>query len=290
MEKRKEGINNYNKNVLSKKISKCVRNALKNKMRKGSSIASRPPYGYSSKEVYENGEKIVKLVSSQDETSETVKKIYELYLEGYGCGKIATYLNSKNIPTPSSYIEGFKKSKFGVWSKNTVKAILINEKYAGIMLQYKWKRKEEKIILTSEEERIYGGEFKGIINKDTFLKVQNIMKKRCKEYSTGKSRKEHLFSSILVCNECGGSMCYRKNYSGYKCNNSQTGRGRCTAHSIKEEELKKIVIKEVKEAYKRYKDDCEFYSILYGAVNEQGNIKREIKHLDIMAEDRKSVV
>lgn len=273
-------IKKYDKSLLSKRISKCVKKALKNKMRKGSSIASRPPYGYEFKDIYKDGEKIVTLVPAGDITTKTVKKIYKLYLKGYGCGKIATYLNEKEIPVPSSYIENFKKSKFGLWSKNTIKAILTNEKYAGIMVQYKWKRVEgNKIMLTSEEERIYGEEFEGIISKEDFEAVEDLMKEKSKNFKN-KERKTHLFSPFLKCNECGGSMCYRKNYEGYKCNNSQSGKDRCTAHSVKEEELKKIVLKKIEEVYDKHKKDSDFYSMLYGAVKEETDIEKEIHNLE----------
>lgn len=276
----KKFIKKYDKNLLSKSISKCVKKALKNRMKKGSSIASRPPYGYEFKHIYKDGEKIVTLTPAGDITTKTVKKIYKLYLKGYGCGKIATYLNEKEIPVPSSYIENFKKSKFGIWSKNTIKSILINEKYAGIMVQYKWKRVEEnKIVLTSEQERIYGEDFEGIISKEDFEAVQELMKEKSKRFKN-KDRKKHLFSPFLQCNECGGSLCYRKNYEGYKCNNSQAGKARCTAHSVKEKELKKIILKKVEEVYKKKKKDSEFYSILYGAVKEETDIEEEIYSLE----------
>ncbi|MFX0549564.1 recombinase family protein [Hathewaya histolytica] len=273
-------IKKYNSNLLSKKISKCVKMALKNKLEKGSTIASRPPYGYKFKYIHENGNKIVTLEPAGDITTITVKKIYKLYLKGYGCGKIATYLNDKGIPVPSSYIENFKKSKFGLWSKNTIKAILTNEKYCGIMVQYKWKRVEgNKIMLTSQKERVYSGEFEGIVSKEDFDSVQALMKSKSR-CCNSKERTLHLFSSLLICHECKGSMCYRKNYDGYKCNNSQTGKARCTAHSVKEEELKELVLHKIKKFCKKHEKDADFYSMLYGVVKDEGNLKDQLEHID----------
>jgi len=51
----------------------------------------------------------------------------------------------------------------------------------------------------------------------------------------------HPFSTVLTCNECNGSMSYRKKYEGYKCSDSQRGGGRCTAHSVKEQFLKATI-------------------------------------------------
>ncbi|GAA0784302.1 recombinase family protein [Hathewaya limosa] len=273
-------VENDKRENLSNKISASVKKALRIKMEKGSSIASRPPYGYFFNEVYKNGEKFIQLVPRGDETSEVVKKIYTLYLNGWGCGKIASYLNDKSIETPSFYLKNFNRSKFGLWSKNTIKSILINEKYAGIMVQNKWKGIEgNKVVLNNEKERIYGGEFQGIISKEEFFKVQEIMKEKSKMFTTIK-REYHLFSSLLNCNECGGAMSYRKNYKGYKCSNSQSGKNRCTAHSVKEEHLKELVFQKFREFYNKEKEKIEFDDMLYKVASEEEDLEKNLRHIE----------
>src|SRR3712207_6123365 len=70
-------VENDKRENLSNKISASVKKALRIKMEKGSSIASRPPYGYFFNEVYKNGEKFIQLVPRGDETSEVVKRSEE---------------------------------------------------------------------------------------------------------------------------------------------------------------------------------------------------------------------
>ena len=74
------------KNILNemyvKDCSKRVRSALHDRMQRGSSIASKPPYGYKFEEVYEGNQKNIILVQEGGETTEVVKEIFSLYIQG----------------------------------------------------------------------------------------------------------------------------------------------------------------------------------------------------------------
>lgn len=281
------------KNILNemyiKDCSKRTRDGLKQRMIRGSSIASKPPYGYNFEKKYKDDFKDITLIPANDGTADIVKEIFNLYLEGWGMAKIATYLNKKGVDPPSARIKNFSKSKFGLWSNNTIRYILTNPKYAGIMVQGRWKKVSYKIKMvkpTVKEEWIIGRKFKGIISKECFDRVQELMKKRSKNFRYKKG-KIHLFSGILKCNECGGSMTYRSKYKGYKCLNSQKGNGVCTAHSIKEEYLIQIIKNDLKK--RKYKEFnlIEFYKELNKRIDEKYNcieniekIKGKLKKID----------
>ena len=214
-------------------------------------------------------------MQQNDETTEIVKNIYALYIQGWGLSKIASFLNSKEIKPPSSFIENFTKSKFGKWTSNSIKYILTNPKYAGIMVQGRWKKvsyKIKKITSTPQEQWIYGEEFEGIISREIFEEVQEIISKNRKKLRY-KNNKIHLFSGVLQCKECGGSMCYRNNYKGYKCTNSQIGGKRCTAHSVKEDFLKDI-IKDDLSKYISKLNINEFYEEFIKVKNGQYDYKK----------------
>lgn len=84
------------KNILNemyvKDCSKRVKSGLRSRMERGSNIASKPLYGYKSEEIYEGNQKIILLKPRNDETTEVVKEIFNLYLKGWGAGRIATHL------------------------------------------------------------------------------------------------------------------------------------------------------------------------------------------------------
>lgn len=282
------------KNILNemyiKDCSRRSRDGLKQRMLRGSHIASKPPYGYVCQEIYEGNVKTIKLVPAGDETTQVVKEIFNLYLQGWGVGKIATYLNRNGIKPPAARLSNFSKSKFGLWSNNGVKSILTNPKYGGIMVQGRWKKisyKVNKIRKTSKDEWIYGGEFEGIVSKEIFYKVQELMKKRGENYRY-KNDSVHIFSGVLKCNECGGSMTYRKKFKGYKCTNSQMGGGRCTAHSVKEEYLKKIILDDLKKLVNKHNRDGMYYEEIK-TIKIENDFEEKLKKIDeeISLTDRK---
>ncbi|MCY6369949.1 recombinase family protein [Clostridium ganghwense] len=274
------------KNILNemyiKDCSRRTRDGLKQRMLRGSSIASKPPYGYKFEKVYKGSVKNIKLVPKEDETTEVVREIFRLYIQGWGMGKIATYLNNKGIEPPSAQVKNFAKGKFGLWTNNTIRYILTNPKYAGIMVQGRWKKvsyKIKKVKTTSKDEWIIGGEFQGIISKEVFEKVQEFIKKRSKNFRH-KGGNVHLFSGVLKCNECGGSMSYRARYKGYKCTNSQMGGGRCTAHSVKEEYLKEIIQNDLKKYVQKMINPKELYELAKDKVKNEDNYEKEIKKIE----------
>ena len=281
------------KNILNemyiKDCSRRVRDALKQRMLRGSSIASRPPYGYKFETFYEGNNKTIKLIPANDETTEVVREIFRLFLGGWGYGRIATYLNSKNIPPPSKTAEVYANSKFGIWNNGTIKSILTNPKYGGLLIQQRWKKisyKVKTIRPTSEVEWINGGEFEGIIKKDIFEEVQETIKRRSQKYRY-KRNVRHPYSTVLKCNECGGSMSYRKKYEGYKCTNSQKGGRRCSTHSVKEEFLNSIITRDIERYAVEYIDKDKICKNLAeqeksktSKYNELDNITKELDKLD----------
>lgn len=269
------------KNILNemyiKDCSKRVRSALNDRMQRGSSIASKPPYGYKFEEYYEGNQKTIVLVLEGGETTEVVNEIFTLYISGWGAGRIATYLNKKGIEPPSSRLKNFKRKKFGIWTNNTIFSILRNPKYGGYMVQQRWRKvsyKIKKINVTEESEWICGREFEGIIDKQTFKKVQKLIDERRHGYRY-KNGVIHPFSKVLKCGDCNGAMAYRAKYKGYKCANSQMGGNRCTAHSVKEEYLISLMKANLKEMIDKNINKDKYYDSIK-EINLDNNFKKEL--------------
>jgi len=272
-----------------KDTSRKIKSALKERMERGSSIASKPPYGYKFEKIYNGEQKNILLIPEGGETTETVKEIFSLYLKGWGAGKIATYLNEKGIPTPSSRLKNYALSKFGLWTNNTIFSILQNHKYGGFLVQQKYQKisyKMKNIKKTSKENWVWSGEFAGIIDKETFNTVQKSLEKRSNGYRY-KGEVIHPFSSVLKCGTCGGSLSYRKKYEGYKCTLSQSGAKRCTCHSIKEKDLilqmqrdiRSMIDKSINK--KKYYNKIKNIKIEQDYTKELKEIENELEKLDI---------
>lgn len=138
---------------------------------------------------------------------------------------------------------------------------------------------------TSKEDWIWSGEFEGIIDKETFNRVQKMLKNRSNGYRY-KGEIIHPFSSVLKCGTCGGSLSYRKKFEGYKCTLSQSGAKRCTCHSIKEKDLISQIQLDIRiMIYKSINKD-KYYNRVENIKIEQNNtkelkeIKSELEKLD----------
>ena len=69
---------------------------------------------------YAKGEDSIPVIVEHE--AKIVRKIYDMFLDGYTYREIAKYLTEQGIPTPRNKT---------VWSVSTVQSILKNEKYAG---------------------------------------------------------------------------------------------------------------------------------------------------------------
>lgn len=274
------------KNILNemyiKDCSRKIRSALITRMERGSSIASKPPYGYKFEEEFEGNQKTIRLVPRGDETTKVVREIFSLYSNGWGVGRIATYLNKNQVKPPSYYVKNFARKKFGVWNNNTIISILTNHKYGGIMLQGRYKKvsyKVKKVNIMPDGQCINGGEFKGIISKEEFYKTQEIMRRRSQGNYRYVGNSAHLFTGILKCDDCSGSMIYRKKYQGYKCHNSQIGGKRCTPHSIKEKDLLNIISKDLREMVNKKVDKKKNFN-KYNNFQVDENYEKELESVE----------
>lgn len=132
-----------------------------------------------------------------EEEAKIVRQIYEMFLEGNTYKSIAVYLTEQGIPSPTGKTE---------WRGATVKSILTNEKYSGdALLQKTFKRNYlEKRAHKNNGEKpqvFVENNHPAIIDKATFARVQELVKKRNNRRNAGTS--ESPFVGRVVCADCG---------------------------------------------------------------------------------------
>ncbi len=131
----------------SEQIGERVYVGMRQKAKDGKGVLGSPaPYGYE----YKNGE----LAEVEGEIN-TVRKIYDMYLEGKSLGDIVKWLES----------EGIRTKRGGKWNKKTVSRILSNPIYCGLI---EW------------EDIISPGKHKGVVSMEEFNKVQRIKHRRAR--------------------------------------------------------------------------------------------------------------
>lgn len=204
--------------------------------KKGRFVTNRPPLGYKSV----NGKLVI-----DEEEAKIVKRIFDLYLKGYGLTKIADTLNEKGYRTRRGY--PFRKDK--------IKYILKNEVYIGTFIGNKYTKVDllsSKIVEKPKEEWIIiENNHEAIIDKDAFDKVQKLMED--KSFNVGK-RSVALFAGVIKCGKCGHNYNRIANekktgkvYHYYACvGRRQKGKSFCDAKNVKEDDIIEIINNELK--------------------------------------------
>lgn len=193
--------------------------------------------------------------------ADVVRKIFAWKIAGMSMAAIADKLNQSGVLSPMEYKKslgmkyytGFGGDSPGKWAAVSVKRVLENQVYIGTMVQGKEEKvsyKLKKRINKPREEWIYvKNTHEAIISEVEFRTVQDLLK-----YDGRKSEDSDcasLFSGILTCGDCRTPMIRRVNhYKGrekvfYICQTKNRSLG-CSRHSIREEQLKQIVFKEIR--------------------------------------------
>ncbi len=170
------------------------------------------------------------------EEAETVRRIFTLYLAGFGTQKIANTLNEEGIPT-----------RLGcAWHPSGVRKILENEKYAGDLLLQKTFRPDhlskKQIDNTGQLPQFFvENDHEPIVSKADFETVQAELARR-RANRTGKQGRASVFTGMIHCTGCGKNYRRKTTASGVVwCCSTYNTRGKqfCpTSKAIPEETMK----------------------------------------------------
>lgn len=247
-------IKNFINESYCRDISGKVRSCQKIKREKGEFIGAFAPYGYCKDP--ENKNSLV----MDSYAADVVRKIFLWKMEGFSLGAIAGKLNVCQVRPPKAYKKangenynsGFPGSDTPRWSAVQIKRILTNEVYLGNIIQGRQERisyKVKKRLNKPESEWVkVKNTHPAIISQNDFDVVQKLLRYDGRASKT--SDRANFFSGFVICGDCKAPMIRRVNpYKGkkkafYICQTKNKG-GDCTRHSIPEEVLKKIVLKEI---------------------------------------------
>jgi len=150
-----------------------------------------------------------------------VRRIFDLFIKGYGYQAIASELNNAGITTATG----------GPFYKSSIYEIITREVYAGIYVyskrrSSKGKRNNHHFKPLDEQIRIEGG-VPAIIEQSIWDKAQSILQSRKRGPQPRKNAKtDYLLTGLIWCGECGSSITgagYRKRGGHfYACTKRQT--------------------------------------------------------------------
>ncbi|MBU5676803.1 recombinase family protein [Alkaliphilus sp. MSJ-5] len=238
-----------------------------------------------------------------EEAASIVRKIFQLYIGGYGGRMIANILQDEGIPTPSKY-QYNKTGKMITgsiaenWNGTHVMRIIKNDVYIGVLRCGKTERKKingRTQRLEEELHIVHEDHHEPIISKEDFLLAQKILNSRLDNNVRGSSNGINLFIGFLKCGDCGGGFMKvnkKRSPPSYICtNNHHYGASFCSSHKIHEEQLKTIILDKLK-LMKNYiensvdKLDKEINSL----VNLTVNYEQSIKQYNMKIKDKKEEI
>ncbi len=229
--------NAFNEQV-SIEIKKKVEGTLDMKAQNGIFIGPRAPFGYQKSEST-HGQLI-----PDPEAAIIVRKIFELAANGTGITAIVRYLNEKEIPTPIQYarsngLAGNYDDGSGDWNSRSVKYILTNRTYTGMLVQ----GKEKRTVAATHEP---------LVDEDTFDAVQKSFQAKAFNLTTNSQSTENILKGKVICGCCGGKMQRKRgtnhaDWYFFTCiTKNRLGAGKCTGMYVREEDVFRAIYHQLK--------------------------------------------
>lgn len=251
------------KNILNemyaKDTSKKVKSALKSRMKEGTYIGSKAPFGFK-KDPDDKHRLII-----DERVKPIIELVYELCLEGKGTQLISQEMMKRKIPRPSSFLEnadklyGLTEENKYKWTHRMVLSILRDPVYCGNMERNKRPTlsfKNRKRLYVPKEDRIVVKDtHEGIVSEEVWTQVQNMLDKRKNTNKSGITY-DNIFKGLVKCPDCNYALTPKTDYrlnkkdtidfvhfscSGYK----KYGVKACTSHRINARDLYNVVLEDI---------------------------------------------
>lgn len=289
-----------------KDISNKLKSALYTKKRNGLFVGCYAPYGYKKSE--EDKHKL----EIEDESAVIVRRIFDMFINGYSLGKICDTLTDEHIKTPSMQKNmklGQDNVHYGVWATKTVQSILKNPTYIGNLAQCRQRKvnyKSKKRVHNGVNDWVIAeGAAPPIVDKTTFDLAQEMFKSNKNRGKKNGKTDKLLLRGLIYCKDCGHTIGFREhNQQTQKyglvtriygnCNywSKRKQQGVCTPHSIKYQIIEDLVLNNLRDMANKYLDENNLENILKNSdklKKKKDNIKQEIFRLEnsIESDNRK---
>lgn len=189
-------------------LSQNVKIGLQMKMKRGEMVGFNGCFGY-------DYDPETKTLSVNEDEAQTVRMIYDMYLQGYGTTTIAKRLIELGIKNKKGEVS---------WHTHGVMGIIKNEKYKGDILLGKTFTTDpiskRRLANFGEENQYYiRDHHEPIVSREVWDEAERIRKKRAKNKvveTTGNRERytrQYAFSSMCECAYCGHKLTRRTRHS-----------------------------------------------------------------------------
>ncbi len=268
----------------------AIKKTKRKRMEEGYYACNTAPFGY--KKDPENPGKLI----IDEESSKTVRKIFELKLKGYTCNQIVNYLDKNNYITPAEYmkIRGQEHiNNKNVWRRSTVTRILCNQVYLGHCIRGKTQnisyKSKDRVYVKRNDFIITKNTHEPIISEEMFEKIHNTKKYGViREYN----KSNYLLKDLIYCKNCGKKLIFKKrrNIIEMYCRNNDENSKLCSNDcKIDYKLLEKKVLEYISKLYKEYIKDNKVKDNLYKRYikNTINKLEEQLKELNLSFEQLK---
>lgn len=261
------GIKTWHNELYVKEASKKVKNVIHMKQDNGEWMTT-PPFGY---------QKLNKRSSQlmiEPDNAMVVKRIFQMYADGFGILEIARILTNENIPSPSFYLHAFRL-KNGIddqnkythkWNDASIRRILMNETYLGTLILHKGeciKIRGKYQKLPKDKWKIFKHHHEPIIDEKLFHICQEKLTNKKVRSKRKRKSYENVFHGLLYCPDCNSLLKpsrtkkdIQENNTHYYCSTYlKQGKTVCSSKSISENQLKisvSIFLKQCRDVYQDF--------------------------------------
>ena len=316
-----EGIDTFNENddliigfkglvndFYARDGSRRVRTGYRQKQKAG--IVITPPFGYFK-------DKNTNRVEIVPEAAETIRLIFDRYLDGMGLKAIARMLNEGQYKTPAQMqkvllgkrmpkkLEENIRKKY-LWDATMVGRILQDEAYAGTLICHKSERNKinKTFRFTEPSEQFRHENFlPAIVPMAVWEQAQVLLEQRKKgNVRAGQEHPILRYSGLIACGDCGraftGKRTKLKNseYVRYICSTYlRYGKEHCGSHAIREEYLDEVIRQELlntREQYRMVWNSIE-NSIEHWIPKETdtaAQIRKQEKQIELLEEETEAIL
>ncbi len=216
-----------------------------------------------------------------EDEAKIVRYIFGLFPQGENPNSIARLLTEKEIPTPAGKT---------VWSYQTVKRMLQNEKYKGDALLQKlftvdYLTKQKKKNEGELPQYYVENNHQAIIDKATFDLVQLELQKT-------HNRNKVSFCGKVICGCCGGNYGKHVWHSNseyrryiYRCNQKYKGKNKYDTPSLKDKQIHSWSIQATNQVIADKDEIIQNMELLIKILENTDDLIEEIKNLEFEMED-----
>ena len=231
------GVRQLMNDYYARDIGNKIRHGYREKQKEG--LVVKPPFGYWK-------DRNTGRIRLHPEASVTVQIIYTYYTMGLGQKEITRRLNAMERRTPQQLHDercGKAKGKVYHWTYQSVKNILVEESYTGLLVNHRTETHGRSVTPVPEDEQYRHEDFfPVIIDREKWEQVQALLKANAKPYRGNTA--SHRYAGLLTCGDCGSTFvprirCWNGNRRvEYLCKSyMHHGKEFCPSHRIRESEL-----------------------------------------------------